>query len=297
MFFDPVLIAATSSEEIAGAPWVAAASATPDPTLAAAMTGADRAVIVSAVAALALVFALVMIARAVIALDKVSALRTEFVSSVTHELKTPLATIRAIGETLVSGRLSAPAAQREYAEMVVQQCKHLSRLIDNLLALSRITDVTQVYWFEPLPLDPLVRKTLAGFSQPLTAAGFSTHVDLPPGLPPVRGDRTALGLMLENLIDNAIRYSPGERALTIAARAHNGSVVLTVSDKGSGIPHDEIPRVTEKFFRGNAQPSTGSGLGLAIVRRVVEDHGGTLRISSVVNEGTAVEVSLPASHA
>jgi signal transduction histidine kinase len=128
----------------------------------------------------------------------------------------------------------------------------------------------------------------------LAAAGFDARVEMPPDLPAVRADRTAMTLVLENLIDNAIRYSQATRSLRISAH-QNGErlVVLEVADQGRGIPADEIGQVTRKFVRGRHAGSGGSGLGLAIVKRIVADHGGQLAIHSVVNAGTTISVSLP----
>jgi two-component system phosphate regulon sensor histidine kinase PhoR len=233
--------------------------------------------------------------RAVRANASLAELRSEFVSTVTHELKTPIATIRAVGDTLVSGRIATPVAQREYAQLVVQEAKSLTRLVDNLLALSRITDVTEVYSFEPQALDALVDHTLQGFGPQLDAAGFDTQVEIPGDLPLVRADRTAMGLLLDNLVDNAIRYSPTTRHLHLAAHRENGHVVLDVSDNGRGIPEDEIDHVTRKFFRGRHLVPHGGGLGLAIVKRIVIDHGGRLSIRSTVDVGTTVSIAIPVS--
>jgi len=274
--------------------WAAQVSAAADPTLAAAIRGADRTLIVAALAAASLAFGFVLTARAVRASASLAEMRSDFVATVTHELKTPIATIRAIGDSLASGRVSESGEQREYAELVVQEAKRLTRLVDNLLAMARITDVADVYSFEPLALDALAETVIAQFRQQLSAARFDAQVEMPVDLPAVRADRTAMTLLLENLIDNAIRYSPATRSLRISARRNgDGVVVLEVADQGRGIPQDEIGQVTRKFVRGRHAGSGGSGLGLAIVKRIVADHGGRLAIHSVVNAGTTITVSLP----
>lgn len=295
MFSDPLLMAVDQPADYAWKRWTVEVGGAADPALAAAIRGADRTLLLAACAAATLAFGLVFTARAVGASARLTELRSEFVATVTHELKTPIATIRAVGDTLVSGRISTPTAQREYAQLVVQEAKRLTRLVDNLLALSRITDVTEVYMFEPLGVDGLVDTTLQEFGQQLAEAGFETQVEIPADLPPVRGDRTAMGLLLDNLVDNAIRYSPTTRFLRIGAHRDNGRVVLEVSDKGRGIPDDEIDMVTRRFFRGRHLMSNGSGLGLAIVKRIVTDHDGELGIRSKVNVGTTVSVALPIS--
>jgi signal transduction histidine kinase len=295
MFSDPLLMAVDQPSGFPWQRWTVEVGGSADPTLAAAISGADRMLVLAAFAAATRPFGIVFTARAVSASARLTALRSEFVSTVTHELKTPIATIRAVGDTLVSGRIPTATAQREYAQLVVQEAKRLTRLVDNLLALSRITDVTEVYMFEPLAVDGLVDMTLQEFGQQLAEAGFETHVEIPADLPPVRGDRTAMGLLLDNLVDNAIRYSPESRFLRIGAHRENGRVVIEVCDKGRGIPEDELDLVTRKFFRGRHLTSHGSGLGLAIVQRIVTDHDGELGISSNVNVGTTVSVRLPIS--
>jgi len=294
MFFDPLLVVLDPPAEQPWDQWAVEVSAAADPTLAAAIRGADRTLIVAALAAASLAFGFVLTARAVRASARLAEMRSDFVATVTHELKTPIATIRAVGDTLVSGRISATGDQKEYAQLVVQEAKRLTRLVDNLLAMARITDVADVYSFEPLALEALAEAVVEEFAQQLTAAEFDTEVDIPPDLPAVRADRTAMSLLLENLIDNAIRYSPATRSLRISAHGDGaGVVVLEVSDKGRGIPADEIDHVTRKFVRGHQASSGGSGLGLAIVKRIVMDHGGRLAIRSTVGVGTVVTASIP----
>jgi signal transduction histidine kinase len=294
MFFDPLLVVLDPPGDVEWDQWSVEVSAAADPTLAAAIRGADRTLIIAAMAAASLAFGFVLTARAVRARASLAEMRSDFVATVTHELKTPIATIRAIGDTLASGRISEAVYQREYAGLVVQEAKRLTRLVDNLLAMARITDVADVYSFEPLGLDGLAHTVTAEFRQQLSAARFDAKVDMPADLPAVRADRTAMTLLLENLIDNAIRYSPMTRSLRISARQNGGGlVVLDVTDQGRGIPEDEIGQVTRKFVRGRHAGSGGSGLGLAIVKRIVADHGGHLAIHSVVNAGTTISVSLP----
>jgi signal transduction histidine kinase len=295
MFFDPLLVAVNQPADFSRHEWTVEVGSMGDSTLTAAIRGSNRMLMLAGFAAATLAFGLFMTMRAVRANASLAELRSEFVATVTHELKTPLATIRAVGDTLVSGRIPTPAAQREYAQLVVQESKSLTRLVDNLLALSRITDITEVYSFEPQALDALVDDTLQGFSTQLGAAGFETEVEIPADLPLVRADRTAMGLLLDNLVDNAIRYSPTKRHLHITAHQENGHVVLDVDDRGRGIPADEIDHVTRKFFRGRHLVPHGGGLGLAIVQRIVTDHGGRLSIRSTVDVGTTVSVIIPIS--
>jgi len=291
-FFDPLVVAIDPPQDLQVTSWTAIVTAEGDITLAATERGARRTLYVAGGMALALTVGLVLSVQAGRASARLADMRSDFVSAVTHELKTPIANMRAISETLASPR-STLEMSREYGRMGIREAMRLTRLVDNLLAYARITDVADAYCFEPVALETIVDRSLQEFAPLLTDGGFELHVDLPEELPRVRADRTALGLMLNNLVDNAIRYSKDRRSLTIVARQRGASVILEVRDQGIGIPEGEIGRVTRKFFRGRNAIAGGSGLGLAIVDRIVADHSGSLEIQSVVGTGTTVVVTLP----
>ena len=292
-FFDPAAVAVDPPPDLGLVWWTAEATAKDEPTLAAAERGARRTLTIAAVMTLTLAFGLIVSLRAARASADLSGMRADFVSAVTHELKTPLANIRAINETLASGR-TTPEMIREYARMGIGEATRLTRLVDNLLAYSRVTDVADVYSFEPVPVADVVQRSLLEFGPNLHRDQFEVEVQLPDELPFVKADPNALGLLFNNLIDNAIRYSREVKHLSISARAHAGWVTVDVADRGMGIPPDELQRVTRKFFRGRGTVAGGSGLGLAIVDRIVTDHGGSMTIQSSEGQGTTVSVTIPA---
>jgi signal transduction histidine kinase len=293
LFFDPSLVALDPPADLDRHDWTARATVSGDRALVAAQVGARWALGIAAISAVVLAVGFLLTVQAARANARLVTMRSDFVSAVTHELKTPIATIRAISETLASGRSSNPEMSREYAQLAVHEAKRLTRLIDNLLAYARITDVTEAYSFEPVAVATIAQQSLKEFGSQLAAAGFSVNVDIPPDLPAVRADRTSMVLAVGNLVDNAIRYSNVTRKLTIGAHASNGSVVVVVTDAGSGIPASEIEHVTRKFFRGNGAISGGSGLGLSIAQRIVCDHTGSMVIRSEVGVGTTVSITLP----
>jgi signal transduction histidine kinase len=293
-FFDPLIVAVDPPADLRVKSWTAVANPVHDPTLAAAESGARRTLAVGAVTAFALTIGLWLSLEAGRANETLADMRADFVSAVTHELKTPIANLRAIHETLASGRVTTETS-REYAEMGVREATRLTRLIDNLLAYARVTDVAHAYAFEPVALEAIVDRSVKEFAPNLAHGDFDVNVDMPDGLPMVKADPTALNLMLNNLLDNTIRYSKERHHLTIAGRAQNSTVTLEVTDKGVGIPEEDLPRVTRKFWRGPESHAGGSGLGLAIVDRIVTDHGGKLEIRSRVGQGTSVIVTLPAA--
>jgi signal transduction histidine kinase len=327
-FFDPWLVALDPPQDLSRASWNVQVRMDTDATLSATIAGVNRTLIFSAAAASVLALGLVLTARAVRESERLTELRSEFVSTVTHELKTPIATIRAAGDTIVRGRITSAEGLREYAELVVQEAKRLGRLVDNLLAYARITDVTELYHFDAIDVRALVDDATQEFGAQLTADKFEVVIEIPPDLPSVWGDPAALKLVLRNLIDNAIRYSGQSRWLRIAAEIAPGAqaaqgargaqgaeasrVAIAVSDRGIGIPEDERDQVTRRFFRGrrttagSATPeiavdgagtggsaTAGSGLGLAIVQRIIMDHSGTLSIRGNTPAGTTVTIVLP----
>lgn len=316
-FFDPWLVALDPPPDLSNASWDVQVRMDTDATLSATIAGVNRTLIFSAAAASVLALGLVLTARAVRESERLTELRSEFVSTVTHELKTPIATIRAAGDTIVRGRITSAEGLREYAELVVQEAKRLGRLVDNLLAYARITDVTELYHFDAIDVRALVDDATQEFGAQLTADKFEVLIEIPADMPSLWGDPAALRLVLRNLIDNAIRYSGQSRWLRIAARmadARDGSrVAISVSDRGIGIPEDEVHQVTRRFFRGrrttagSATPeiagpdgagtggsaTAGSGLGLAIVQRIITDHSGTLNIRGNTPAGTTVTIVLP----
>jgi two-component system phosphate regulon sensor histidine kinase PhoR len=264
-----------------------------DPALAAATWSAHATLWLIAIAAIILAVGLVLAASAVRARGELAELRAEFMSSVTHELKTPIATIRALGDTLTNGRVTESAARQEYGAMIVQEANRLARLVDNLLAHARVTDVAEIYSFEVVDAEELIHSVLEQSRQRLQYTGFEVVVDLPSDLPALWADRTAMQLALDNLLDNAIRYSGNECLVRITAHSTSAAVAITISDRGIGIPPSDLDRVTQKFVRGANVPAAGSGLGLSIVSRIVADHGGTMSIDSRLGEGTSVTVRIP----
>lgn len=292
-FFDPIVVAADPPDDLQLVWWTAVATAQDDPTLAAAASGARRTLGIAAVMTLTLAIALIVSLQAARAGANLASMRAEFVSAVTHELKTPVANMRALSETLASGR-TTPEMIREYGQMGIGEANRLTRLVDNLLAYSRVADVADVYSFESVAVSSAVQRSLQEFATNLSNGRFAVTVDVPDDLPMVRADPNALGLLLNNLIDNAIRYSGENRSLTIRARRNGDAVTIDVEDRGVGIPSDELERVTRKFFRGRTSVAGGSGLGLAIVDRIVSDHGGRLSITSVEGRGTTVSITIPA---
>ncbi len=296
MFLDPSVSMVALGSNPAVTTWTIRASQSTDSALVEAAEGADEALLAAGAAAMTLALGLILAIRAVRAGVALTAMRSDFVSSVTHELKTPLASIRAMGDTLARRPISGETV-KDYAELLMQEARRLTRLVDNLLAYARVTDVTDVYSFEPIAPAELIDDVLQNFHHQLSERGFAVEVDVPVDLPLVRADRTAMMLALDNLVDNAIRYSPDhKRFIRISARRDERDErkgIIEVQDHGMGIAADELSTVRRKFTRGRMARADGSGLGLAIVSRIVGDHNGTLVLESELGTGTSAKVYLP----
>jgi two-component system phosphate regulon sensor histidine kinase PhoR len=292
LFFDPAIVAVDPPADLTQRSWTIAASAAGDPTFVLAASGARRSLTVAGAGVALVALSLIATVRAARASAAVAAVRADFVATVTHELKTPLSTIRAVGETLVRGRVKTDHDLNRYAHLLVREERRLTRLVNNLLAYSRVTDVTEVYSFEPVEPAELISEAAHGFLRQLTDGEVRIETQVP-DLPPVRADRTAIVLALDNLIDNAIRYSGESKTVTVRAAAAGDNVRFDVIDQGVGIPADDLPQVRRRFVRGRTARGAGNGLGLAIVNRIAADHGGALDITSEVGHGTVATLMIP----
>ena len=294
-FFDQSMINTEAVHDLQPYVWNLQISAAEDPALAIAVRGARRTMLVLAAGALALGIGLMIIVRATRDAAAVASMRSEFVSTVTHELKTPMSVIHSIGQTMVRGRVSSPEQQREYAQLLVQETYRLRHLIDNLLAYARVTEVADVYAFEQLEPEEVVEEALHGFRKLLGERGIEVKVSAPRPLPAIHADRTSILFALHNLIDNAMRHADATH-IELQARLRDQAVEFVVSDRGRGIPEDELKRVQQPFVRGGST-GRGNGLGLAIVRRIAAAHRGGLTLESRVDVGTTATLAIPVAGA
>ncbi len=235
------------------------------------------------------------------ALDR---MRADFVANASHELRTPLASLIGFIETLRGPAADDPPAQTRFLQIMAEQAARMNRLIDDLLSLSRIELTEHRPPTGQVALAELLRFTAASFEPRVKARGIRMHLAVPPDLPAVLGDEDQLGQVLQNLLDNAMKYGRegGEVWITAAVVLDGGrwparpGVVVGVADDGAGIPREHLPRLTERFYRvdrGRSRAVGGTGLGLAIVKHIVNRHRGQLAIDSVEGRGATFTVWLP----
>jgi signal transduction histidine kinase len=232
-------------------------------------------------------------------LRRLSALRADFVSLVSHELRAPMASVVGSAQTLRQRWRELNPDQREsFLALISSETERLAALVADVLDTSRIDAGTFTYRFADIDLGALVRDSVAGLS--LTQEEVSVVADVHSGLPSVRGDRDRLQQVLTNLLDNAVKFSPAGEEVRVSAFQQDSRVRIEVSDRGPGVPPDQQRLIFEKFGRGKTtgSPGTpGTGLGLYIARSIVEAHGGVLEVSSWPDAGATFTLSLPVDSA
>jgi len=295
LFIDPALVTSISSRPTRVREWTVHVRSLPDQALLATLEGARRMFFLISIAAGASLLALVLTVRADRASAALASMKSDFVAAVTHELKTPVASIRLVGDTLANGRYTSPKTVQEYAGLLSVEASRLGASIDNLLTYARYSSSPAVSSTELADVEPadLIEDALQGVRPVLASLKFDLVIDVPPDLPQICVDRPAMIQALDNIVDNAIKYSTTEKHLAVSARANGKSVTLTVRDRGTGIPRKDLSRVFERFYRGGNVTVSGSGLGLPIAKRIVESHGGRIEVRSAIGSGTEVDVTLP----
>ena len=239
----------------------------------------------------------------------VERMRADFVANASHELRTPLASLIGFVETLRGPARDDPPARERFLVIMAEQAARMNRLIDDLLHLSRIEVVEHRPPEDLVELAPLLQRIAALFEPRVAERGMRLLVEVPEALPQVAGDEDQLEQLVQNLLDNAVKYGRegGTVRLTAepAPRSTPGGsgrwpprpgVVVAVQDDGAGIPSEHLPRLTERFYRvskGRSRAVGGTGLGLAIVKHVVNRHRGQLAIESTEGEGSVFRVWLP----
>jgi PAS domain S-box-containing protein len=222
-------------------------------------------------------------------------LKSTFISVVSHELKTPVALIKGYADTLLrKDACWEPDTMQESLTVIVEEADRLNNLIDNLLDASRLQAGALPFEMDQVALDALAERVAGRFRTQTQI--HDIVVRFPPDFPAVQGDPGRLEQVLNNLVSNAIKYSPDGGTIEIGGRASPSDVVVTVSDQGVGIPFEEQSRVFERFVRGareRHQRTPGAGLGLYLAKAIVEAHGGRIWVDSDPGEGAAFSFSIP----
>jgi signal transduction histidine kinase len=233
--------------------------------------------------------------------SRMAEMRSQFVSSVSHELKTPLTSIRMFAESMQMDEEAGaadPKERAEYLDTIVCETERLTRLLNNVLDFSRIERGQKNYHLESEELPGVVGAAVRTMRFPLAEQGFDLRVDLCEDLPPVKVDRDAIEQAVLNLLHNAMKYSGKSREIDLRLFRQNGSALIQVSDHGIGIPAGEQRRIFEKFYRVPSKENrsiSGTGLGLSLVAHIAEAHGGAVDVESSPGQGSTFSIKIPLS--
>jgi two-component system phosphate regulon sensor histidine kinase PhoR len=238
----------------------------------------------------------VVVLHDVTELRRLERVRQDFVANVSHEFKTPLTAIQGFAETLLAGALDDPENNRRFLEIIRNHAMRLARLTNDLLKLARIEAGKLELEFSSVSLLELIEGCTETTLLKANRKEITLEISVPPQLPAVRGDAALLRDVLQNLLDNAIQYTPARGHISVEASADPREAVVTVADTGIGIPLADSERIFERFYRVDAARSReagGTGLGLSIAKHIVEAHGGKLWVESTVGQGSKFSFSLP----
>ncbi len=229
--------------------------------------------------------------------DRLDRLKDEFVLTASHELRSPLTSVQGFAELLMLEREQLSAKQAETVEIILDNTRHLVRLLNDLLDLAR-SDAGRLT-LRPAPTDPaaLVEDAVRTIRGQTESARQTLSAEIEPGLPAVEVDPDRIRQVLVNLLTNAHEYCPERASIRVAAKRVGDEVEISVSDDGPGIPMEQLEHIFERFTRGDAgltQRVGGTGLGLAISKSLVELHGGTIVAASTAGEGATFTLRLPA---
>lgn len=228
--------------------------------------------------------------------DRLDRLKDEFVLTASHELRSPLTSVQGFAELLMLERDSLTPKQVETVEIILDNCRHLVRLLNDLLDLARSDAGRLGITPKPTALGPLIEEAVRTMRAQTAAKTQKLEERIEPGLPPIQAEADRIRQILVNLLTNAHEYSPVGASIEVMARVIDAEVEIAVSDNGPGIPENQLDHIFERFVRGDAgltQRVGGTGLGLAIAKSLVELHGGSIAVESTAGVGSTFSVRLP----
>jgi signal transduction histidine kinase len=243
-----------------------------------------------------LLFGLTLTARVVSREMELARMKSDFVATVSHEFRSPLTAIRQLAAMLGSGQVPSEERRQRYYEVLLQQSERLSDLVESVLVSAQLDDRERGLTLEQVDVRTLVEEVTATAQQRVAHEGFRVVAEVDRSLPPARIHRETIARALANLIDNAIKYSAGSRDVLVRGFRDDAHLVLSVRDWGAGLHRDEQEKVFERFVRGGDEMTRsvrGSGLGLTLVRKIVEAHGGEVRVESALGQGSTFTIHLP----
>jgi len=243
-----------------------------------------------------LIFGLVLTIRSFTREMELARMKSDFVSTVSHEFKSPLTSIRQIAEMLHAGRVPSEDRRQKYYDVLLEQSERLSLLTENVLSFAKMEEGKREFLFEQTEVGDLLSTIVSHIQDRVRHDGFAIETEVEPSLVPVKADASALTQAINNLIDNAVKYSGASKRIVIRAFNDEQSLVIEVEDFGMGIKKEEMNKVFDRFYRGGDELTRtvkGSGLGLTLVKQIVEAHRGSVRVESEAGKGSLFSIELP----
>ncbi|HEY2405514.1 MAG TPA: HAMP domain-containing sensor histidine kinase [Polyangiaceae bacterium] len=233
---------------------------------------------------------------------KLSNLKSDFVANVSHELKTPLSLVRMFGELLQSGRVENDEKRQQYLQIIVNESDRLGALIENVLDFAKVERGKAGYEFSECRAEEVITRAIEACRIRADREQVALELAFHDELPPVRLDERAIEIAVINLVDNALKYAPDGKVISVDVRRRAGLLEIRVTDRGVGIAAEDRKRIFERFVRGNTASGKqvrGSGIGLALVKHIAEAHGGTILLEDAVPRGSSFVLTLrldPSDH-
>lgn len=243
-----------------------------------------------------LIFGLTLTVRIVTHELELGRMKSDFVSTVSHEFKSPLTSIRQLAEMLQAGRVASEEHRQRYYNVLLEQSERLSLLIDNILDFAKMEEGKKEFDFEATDMCALLEALVSTIQQQVSHEGFTLQTEIDTNMPSIQADRSAITQAITNLVDNAIKYSGEARKIYVRGFTEDEYLIIAVQDFGIGIKPEEVDRVFDRFYRGGDELTRavkGSGLGLTLVKQIVESHHGSINVKSEPDKGSTFSIKLP----
>jgi len=243
-----------------------------------------------------LFFGTALVVRTISHEVEVLRIKSDFVSSVSHEFKTPLTSIKALVERLQEGKVKDLAKRSEYFSIISQDTDKLSRMVKNILDFSKIEEGKREYEYKETDVIQIIKNEIENFKKDKIDTDIKISTQLPQSLPHLYLDKEAFSQALNNLLENAAKFSPGKKEIYVRAREDEKNIIIEVEDRGIGIKSSEIDKIFDKFYQGKSaaeQSAKGTGLGLTLVKHTVEAHSGNISVQSQIGKGSTFFLIFP----
>lgn len=243
-----------------------------------------------------LIFGLILTVRTITRELELAKMKSDFVSTISHEFKSPLTSIRQLSEMLQAGRVPSEGRRQEYYDILLEQSERLSLLTDNVLNFARMEEGKKEFDFEMTDVGLLLEEIVTTLQDRVRHDGYEIQTDIQESLPLIMADNDALSQAINNLLDNAIKYSGEKNKVVVKAYTEKGNLAIAVKDFGVGIKKEELDKIFDRFYRGGEELTRsvrGSGLGLTLVKKIVAAHSGTVQVMSQPGKGSTFTMTLP----